>query len=184
MDRYYPVELTVPASTPPGNPTKQTVPLEDATLVDVEIIVPAGHVALTGIRVLASNQQVIPWGNLSWIKSDNYVRVFDFNAEIGASAISVQGFNNDVIAHTFYARFHMRDRTDPNAGTPSSIIGGLGNIVGTSTGATGIPVGTLPASPPPPLTLPPPIGVPSLPPINLPGTPTPGTTQQAFWFLN
>lgn len=125
-DRYYPVELTVPASTPPGNPAKQAVSLEDNDLIDIEVIVPAGHVALTGFRVLSSNQQVLPWGNSSWIKSDNYTRVFDYNDEIGADAISVQGYNVDVIDHTFYARFHIRDRTDTNSGTPSAIIGEIG----------------------------------------------------------
>lgn len=183
-DRYFPVELTVPASTPPGNPTVLAVPLDDAVLVDVEIIIPAGHVALTGIRVLASHQQVIPWGNLSWIKGNDYVRVFDYNELIGASSMSVQAYNVDVMPHTFYARFHIRDFADPNTGAPSTLIGGLGQTVGTGTGGTGVPVGAPTISPPPPLIPPPPIGVPVPPPLG--GAPggSGASVQQKFLLMN
>lgn len=182
MDRYYPVELTVPPSTTPGNPTVLAVPLENNTLVDIEVIVPAGHVALTGVRVLSSNQQILPWGNSSWIKANDYVRVFEYNAEIGSKAMSVNGYNIDVIPHTFYLRFHIRDRVDPNAGTPSSLIGGLGGTVGTGTGAGGTPVGAPTGGPPPPLTPPPPIGTPP-PPPGLGGPASSGVSTQQVYLL-
>lgn len=183
-DRYYPIEFTVPASTPPGNPSSLVVPLEDEVLVDVEIIIPAGHVALTGFRVLASRQQVIPWGNDSWIKGNDYVRVFEYNTGIGVNTVSVQGYNVDVIPHTFYARFHVRDTADANNGAPSTVIGGLGGTVGTGTGGTGVPVGAPIGGPPPPITPPPPVGVPTPPPIGGGGTPADNPLQQAFFFLN
>jgi hypothetical protein len=182
-DRYYPVELTVPPSTTPGNPAALAVPLEDNTLVDVEIIVPAGHVALTGVRVLSSNQQVIPWGNLSWIKADNYVRVFEYNAEIGAKSMSVNGFNVDVIPHTFYLRFHIRDRVDANSGTPSGLIGGVGTTVSTGTGAGGTPVGPPVAGPPPPIAPPPPVGVPAPPGLGGGTAPAGNVLQQTYFLL-
>lgn len=181
--RYYPVEITVPASTPPGNPTKVAVPLEDAILADVEVIIPAGHVALTGVRVLASNQQVIPWGNLSWIKGNDYVRVFEYDFEIGAASMSVNAYNVDVIAHTFYLRFHVRDLVDANAGTPSSVVGGIGGVVTGGTGGTGVPVTPPITAPPPIITPPPPIIV---PPLGPPGTTTTVTTsgkQQQYFTM-
>ena len=183
-DRYYPVELTVPASTTPGNPSSVPVELEDETLVDIEVVVPAGHVALTGVRVLASRQQILPWGNSSWIKADNYTRVFDYNERIGSAAISVQGYNVDSTPHTFYLRFHIRDTLDANQGAPSTLIGGLGGTIGTGTGGTGNPVGAPTGGPPPPIAPPPPIGVPTPPPIG--GGSGGGTTtpQQTFWFMN
>jgi len=183
-DRYYPVELTVPASTTPGNPSKIPVELEDEMLVDIEVVVPAGHVALTGVRVLASNKQILPWGNSSWIKANDYVRVFDYNERIGAAAMSVQGYNVDSTPHTFYLRFHIRDIIDANQGAPSTLIGGLGTTVGTGTGGTGNPVGEPTAGPPPPIAPPPPIGVPTPPPIGGGTDGGTGTLQQRFWFLN
>lgn len=183
-DRYYPVELTVPASTTPGNPTTQAVALEDETLVDIEVIVPAGHVALTGVRVLASHQQVLPWGNDSWIKADNYTRVFDYNEFVGATSMSVQGYNVDSTPHTFYLRFHIRDTIDANQGSPSTLIGGLGGTLGTGTGGTGTPVGAPTGGPPPPLQPPPPVGVPTPPPLGGGTAPADNPLQQAFFVLN
>lgn len=181
--RYYPVELTVPASTPLGNPTILAVPLEDNVLVDIEVIIPAGHVALTGVRVLSSNQQILPWGNLSWLKGNDYTRVFDYDAEVNSKAISVQGYNVDSVAHTFYLRFHIRDRVNPDSGTPSSVIGGIGTTVGTGTGGAGNPVGAPTAGPPPPITPPPPIGVPAPPPIGGGGAPAENVLQQTYLLL-
>lgn len=183
-DRYYPVDLTVPASTTPGNPSSVPVALEDAMLVDIEVVVPAGHVALTGVRVLSSNQQVLPWGNSSWIKANDYVRVFDYNEQVGANALSVQGYNVDSTPHTFYLRFHIRDVSDANEGSPSTLIGGLGGTVGTGTGGTGVPVGAPTGGPPPPLQPPPPIGVPTPPPLGGGGTPADNPVQQVFFLLN
>lgn len=182
-DRYYPADLTVPPSTPPGSPVSLAVPLEDETLVDIEVVVPAGHVALTGVRVLASNQQILPWGNLSWIKANDYVRVFEYNERIGAAAISIQGYNVDSTAHTFYLRFHIRDVQDANQGAPSTLIGGLGTTIGTGTGGTGTPVGAPTAGPPPPIAPPPPIGVPTPPPLGGGTTPGPNVLQQTFLLL-
>lgn len=182
-DRYYPVELTVPAGTTPGNPTKQAVALENIILADVEIVVPAGHVALTGVRVLASAQQVIPWGNLSWIKADNYVRVFEYNSEIGANSISVQGFNLDINPHTFYLRFHVRDTANADQGAPSTVVGNTGTILGGGTGGTGVPTAP-PVTGPPPIVIPPP---PNVTPPTLPGiggtTTTPTGGQQKYLLL-
>jgi hypothetical protein len=109
MERYYPLSVVVPEFTNEGSPVTQTITLENALLVDVEIIIPAGHGGLTGIRVRQSLQQILPWGNSSWIIADNYTRVFDINAEIGSRSISVQAFNDDTFGHTFFLRFHIRD---------------------------------------------------------------------------
>lgn len=163
MDRYYQAALVVPANTTAANPTKLPVHLENAILVDIELYVPIGHSGFTGCRVLMSNQQVLPFANLSWITVDDYFRLFEVNEEVGASAVSVQGYNTDVIQHTFYFRFHIRTIDAPTTGTLSSAIGtGIGSLtssdltppaIGDASGA-----GTIPGLP----SLP---GINSLPPI-------------------
>ena len=157
MDRYYPVNLTVPAGTAIATPVTQAVPLENNQLVDVELVVPNGHAGFTGIRVLSSHQQILPWGNDGWITADDYTRVFEWNEEIGASAISVQGYNTDKIAHTFYLRFHIINlpAIAPATGIPGGSIGEtpIGLSGGGDTGS--------------------PITIPTLPPITIPTLPTP-----------
>lgn len=150
MDRYYPLDITVPNGTSISSPLTTLTTLENAILVDVEILIPPGHNALTGIRVRQSRQQIIPWGNDSWISADNYVRVFDVNAEIGSKSISVQTYNGDTFDHTFYMRFHIRELGTKGDGAISTAGTGL---IGLGGGLGDVP--TLPGLPLPPLPLPP-----------------------------
>lgn len=156
MDRYYPVALIVPPGTSISVPVSQSVVLENNLLVDVEIEIPSGHAGFTGVRVLSSKQQILPWGNSSWIIADDYVRVFSWNEEIGANAISVQGYNTDKISHTFYLRFHMVNLPVIAPAT------GVGGITGTTT-----PVGITGGGGEPPIIAPP-----IVPPITIPPLPT------------
>lgn len=157
MDRYYPVALDVPAGTSIAAAVSQAVPLENNLLVDVEVQIPSGHAGFTGVRILSSHQQIIPWGNSNWIVADDYVRVFDWNEEIGASAISVQGYNTDKIDHTFYLRFHI-------VNLPA---------IAPATGVGGVSVGTTPVGISGGGGVPPVITPPTIPPVTIPTLPIP-----------
>ena len=115
MDRYYQLTPSIPGFTPSTAPVETVLLGEDAFLVDVEIVIPTGHVGITGVRVLQSRQQIIPWGNLSWVSGDGYSRVFEVNSEVGADSITVQAFNDDFHTHIFHLRFHIRDLGDTTA---------------------------------------------------------------------
>jgi hypothetical protein len=158
MDRHYQVSITVPDGTDPIAPQTTTVVLENAFLVDVEILIPPGHAGLTGIRIRQSVQQVIPWGNLDWISSDNYERIFPFNSEIGARSMSIQAYNTDVFAHSFQVRFHIRDlegKSQDAATTAAAILGGFISS-GDFTSDNTTPPAPAPIPPPPPPAPPPP----------------------------
>lgn len=171
MDRYYPVDITTPKGTTVGAPLNTPVPLENNYLVDIEVLIPPGHAALTGIRVKLASQQVLPWGNNSWIKADNYVRVFDINTEIGANAVSIDTYNQDFIDHTFYIRIHLRDKVSADSGSLSQIFNGGTGAGGIGGGLGG--VGTVPPVTPPPVVPVPPV----LPPPPPPGGGSPGGTS-------
>lgn len=112
MDRYYPLELVVPPQTTEAAPLSTVIPMENSLLVDIEVIIPDGHLGQTGVRILQSQQQILPWGNRSWLRGNGYSRIFQVNEEIGARAMSVQGYNIDFRQHTFLLRFHIRDIGD------------------------------------------------------------------------
>jgi hypothetical protein len=168
MDRYYPASITVATGTAITNPHITILPLENAQLVDIEMRIPPGHGGLTGVRIEMSRQQVLPWGNNTWLVGDNYERTFDVNAEIGVNTIRVLTYNTDVFAHTFYLMFHIRNLPGTSDNTPSQIGGSLAGVIADGftdesslfpvdgTGANGdIPLPPLPPVPPP-LLLPPP----------------------------
>lgn len=118
MDRIYPVTFVVSLGVQPVFPVTQTVPLEDALLVSIELLVPPGPSGFTGLRVRSSRQQIIPWGSSDWIIADNYHYTFPVNEEIGSRSISVQGYNQDVYDHTFYLRFLIRTITKGQSASP------------------------------------------------------------------
>lgn len=119
MDRYYQLTPLIPRFTPSTAPLEFPMVTENGLLVDVEIVVPTGHVGLTGIRILQSRQQIIPWGNLSWVSGDGYSRVFLVDNEVGADSLTVQAFNDDSHQHEFQLRFHLRDLAANDPAEPS-----------------------------------------------------------------
>lgn len=136
MDRYYQLTPSVSGGTDQTSPTAFLIPTEDAFLVDIEVVIPSGHVGLTGVRVLQSRQQILPWANLSWISGDNYSRVFQVNAEIGADSLSVEAYNEDFNNHTFYLRFHLRDLSDSSIPGPSTDQRAAQNLLNLSSSTT------------------------------------------------
>lgn len=109
MDRLYAISVTVPANTPRAAPVDVALPLEDAQLTRFDITVPDGHNGLTGLRVLWSGQQIVPWGNNSFIVANNRTIPVAFNDYITASGVVFEAFNTDVFAHTFYIELTISD---------------------------------------------------------------------------
>lgn len=119
MDRLYETDVTVPASTASSSPYSVDWPLEDATLVYVNIIIPAGHSGLTGIRLTRSGTQIVPYSSNSWIISDDEKLTIGFNDEITSSGVKVVAYNSDIFAHTFYLRALIRDLPAPSSSSPA-----------------------------------------------------------------
>jgi hypothetical protein len=130
MDRYYPVDVTPPLGFNQFNPIEVDVVTENAFLVDVEILIPRGHKGLTGIRIMQSGQQIIPWSNLYWLEADGYNRVFEVNSEIGANSLSIRAYNMDVFDHTFQVRFHIRDLFTGTGAEESALSSAASTIIG------------------------------------------------------
>jgi hypothetical protein len=102
VDRLYPLTVVTPKATPIGAPQATPWPLEDANLLRVEITVPSGHNGLTGIRLLWANQQVIPFGNNSYLVANDRTIVVEFNDYMTASGLVVGTYNTDIYDHSHY----------------------------------------------------------------------------------
>lgn len=109
MDRFYFETVAVPAGTLQSAPLDHPMPLEDANLKAISITVPDGHNGLTGIRVLWSGQQIVPWGNNSFIVANNRTIPVDFNDYITVTALKFEAFNTDVFPHSFYVEITITD---------------------------------------------------------------------------
>lgn len=109
MDRLYYETVLTPANTPLATPQNTPFPLEDAQLVRVDILVPRGPSGNLGFRFLWAQQQVIPWGNNSFLVTDNEKVPVECNFAMTATGLVIQTYNTDVFDHTIYVRALIRD---------------------------------------------------------------------------
>lgn len=109
MNRTYLYTVTTPAGTPIGAPVSTPMPLEDAGLESLRIIIPAGHVGVTGIRLLRSNQQIFPWANLEYLVGNDRVVDVPFSDEITASGLVAVTYNTGTFVHNHYVEVVVKD---------------------------------------------------------------------------
>ena len=104
MDRLYYESVTIPAGTPLATPVSVPWPLEDNYLKYVDIVVPSGPSGLMGFRILWASQQIIPWGNNSYLVTDNEKIHVDVDSYITVTGLVIEGYNTDIFPHTIYLR--------------------------------------------------------------------------------
>ena len=109
MDRLYTLTATIPANTTAASPYNLAFPLEDNYLKYIRFIVPPGPSGLMGFRILWANQQIVPWGNLSWIVTDNEQFTIDVDSYMTYTGVVFQGYNTDIWQHTVYLRALIRN---------------------------------------------------------------------------
>lgn len=113
MDRLYYLSPLTPAGTSIAAPLSTSWPLEDAQLKRVVITVPPGHNGLTGIRVLWSGQQIIPWANNQFLVANGRTIEVNFDDYMTIMGLVVVTYNTDVFDHTFYLEATVTDASLP-----------------------------------------------------------------------
>lgn len=109
-NRIYTTALTVPAKTPIATPFVQAVILDDEHLDKVEVLIPAGHVGLTGVAIISGGVFVAPYIQGTWITGDNEKVTYTHDQLITAAGFSAAGYNLDRFAHTFRFRWYVSTR--------------------------------------------------------------------------
>ena len=108
-NRLYTTNFTVPALTAIAAPFSQAVPLDDVQLDSVRIIIPPGHIALTGLAIFWSGTQIVPYGAGTWISGDDEIIDYPFDGEITEFGLSCVGYNTDIFPHSFKLRWLTTD---------------------------------------------------------------------------
>lgn len=110
MDRFYFLNPLIPANTPIATPVTTPWALAGEHLAYINITVPDGHNGLTGIRILWSGQQIIPWANNQYLIANNRTVPITVDEDISESGLSVVAYNTDVFDHNFYLEALVADR--------------------------------------------------------------------------
>ena len=108
-NRIESASVTVAAGTPQSGPATTDVSFPDGTLQRLEIVVPDGHAGFTGIQVLASNAQMVPYTAGAFLVANGETLAFDLVGQIDTGFFQVRAYNTDIYAHTFHLRFFVLD---------------------------------------------------------------------------
>ena len=109
MKRHYATSVTSPAGTLAAAPTVASLALEAATLESVQVIIPPGHSALTGVRVVRQDVTILPWSPGTWLSGDSENEVWEIGSYFDAGDLHMEAYNTDIFDHTFYLRFNLAD---------------------------------------------------------------------------
>jgi len=102
MYRVYQFQVTTPPSTEIATPLSTAWPLDDGSLISVNLIIPPGHNGLTGFRILMAEQEILPWGSSGWIIGNDRNVNYPVNTEISGTELAIQTYNTDIWQHTHY----------------------------------------------------------------------------------
>lgn len=102
-------KFTIPRNTLESAPLVETLDIADTQLVEVNVIIPAGHVGLTGLAIRLGTTRVLPWDDATaWLRGNNENRTFPIFTQAPGVA-TILGFNTGVLEHSFYLRFLVDD---------------------------------------------------------------------------
>ena len=101
------LDLEIPKSTPEGEPVEKSIEIREGVIVKWLVLIPAGHHALAGMRVLYGIEQIFPRQKDTWLKGEDEPIAVDEFWDLVEQPVTlrVQGYNlDDTHDHTFYIR--------------------------------------------------------------------------------
>ena len=107
--------VCIPKNTPESSPYSEEIELRHDTILNISILIPAGHMAATGIRIKYGPKQLMPQEPSTWIKGDNVLVYSSGPIRLPESPITltVEGFNNSSsYDHCFYIYIDAIDWKD------------------------------------------------------------------------
>lgn len=102
MHQYSPLQLTVAAGTSQAAPAVKAWSPYPGWVHQFRIDIPAGHRALTGVRLVYNGTPVIPFDPALWLQPGGRTFLVPWEDEVDQVGLVVQAYNLDVWPHTFY----------------------------------------------------------------------------------
>lgn len=107
--RYISLTVTTPAATPQASPQSTPVVVGHVILVSVSILIPPGHVGVTGVQVDLAQEPILPWGRpQGFIVGDNFRDTYNIDIEVD-TGLTVVTFNTGNYSHQHFLEFHVID---------------------------------------------------------------------------
>ena len=130
----YNLKIDVPLRIIDVTEITEDVEIEGEVLHKVNILIPPGHMGLTGIRIRYGDKQIVPWNEGQWLSGDGQHLELTPNWVLPESPIilRIDAYNEDYCYnHAFYIT--LETRTYEEVFGPrkySEVIDALGKILG------------------------------------------------------
>lgn len=109
---------TCPANTAQADAIEIDLSFDPGTVVEVDILIPAGHSGETGIALAQAHQVAIPYSGNDWIIGDDDRIRWPLEDFLSSGAWSAFTYNTDVThPHSWYIRFLIDEIAAPVATT-------------------------------------------------------------------
>lgn len=108
----YTFDLTVPPNTPTEEPLILDKKLIKGIVTNIKIIIPPGHVGLTGLSLYNSSRQIFPVSRNEWVRGNNIFIEERQNLLLisNDNIVSFYLYNkDDTYEHTFTVYLNMED---------------------------------------------------------------------------
>lgn len=124
--RYpYTKKVTTPAGTTQAVPLMTKWPLDEGTLLYLEVIIPSGHAGLTGLMVQNQGTQYVPWLGSDWLVGDDRTVIVELDTPVAQSGLMIVTYNTGFYPHSHYLRCLIDQGANSGADTTSGDYGAL-----------------------------------------------------------
>lgn len=124
QERVRTLVVTTPANTAIAAAISTTWVLGRGVLGHLDVVIPDGHVGLTGLAIIWGGRQLLPYEGGEWLRGNADEITVTLELDVFAS-VTVLAFNADVFPHSHYLRAYLHDRSSP----PSLVLPSLGGVL-------------------------------------------------------
>ncbi len=109
-ERVRTVTISTPANTAQATPQSTNWTVGFGLLERVDIVIPAGHVGLTGIQLLWGARQVVPYDGAEFLAGNDDEITVELGLWVQSGVLVVRTFNtDDTFPHAFLLRSYVTD---------------------------------------------------------------------------
>lgn len=126
-ERVRTLAVTTPSNTAIAAPQSTTWTLGVGILERIDVVIPSGHIGLTGLQLLWGGRQVVPYDGAEFLRGNDDEITVELGLWTGLGRVTVRTYNlDDSFEHAHYLRAYLVDleRAEPLVAR-SVIVGGL-----------------------------------------------------------
>lgn len=120
-ERIETFKVTTPAGTAQATPLETSLVFPPGEVLAVEIVIPTGHVGLTGLRLAQAHRPIIPRGAADFVIANGETIGWGLAGFVNSGNWQAFTYNTGVFPHSHYVRFLVREVRQPALARPALV---------------------------------------------------------------